>query len=167
MPWPAPQDYNEAVQNPWLNLRDRILMAGKVELNAMGLPKPMTGAFASVYRINCEDRTFAIKLFLRQIADQQARYAQLSVSMSSQDLPYIVGFEYQTTGILVHGTWYPILKMEWAQGDNLDRYVVQHVNDAASMSALCERFSLMMKNLGGTGIAHGDLQHGNILVKNA
>src|SRR6516162_939662 len=166
MPWPTPQDYNEAVQNPWLNLRDRILTAGQVEVNAMGLPKPMTGAFASVYRINCEDRTFAIKLFLRQIADQQARYAQLSVSMSSQDLPYIVGFEYQPTGILVHGTWYPILKMEWAQGDNLDRYIVQHVNEAAAMSALCERFHLMMKNLGASGIAHGDLQHGNILVKN-
>src|SRR5215470_2409943 len=111
MPWPTPQDYNEAVQNPWLNLRDRVLMSGKVELNAMGLPRPMTGAFATVYRINCEDRPFAIKLFIRQIIDQQSRYAQLSVSMSSKDLPYIVGFDYQPNGILVHGTWYPILKM--------------------------------------------------------
>jgi tRNA A-37 threonylcarbamoyl transferase component Bud32 len=165
MPWPTPQDYNEAVQNPWLNLRDRALMSGKVELDALGLPRPMTGAFATVYRINCEDRPFAIKLFIRQIIDQQQRYAQLSVSMSSKDLPYIVGFEYQPQGILVYGTWYPILKMEWAQGENLDQYIANNVNNAAALAELSDRFKLMMKNLAAAGVAHGDLQHGNVLVK--
>jgi tRNA A-37 threonylcarbamoyl transferase component Bud32 len=167
MSWPTPQDYNEAMQAPWLNLSDRSLRSGKPALDFLGLPRPMTGAFASVYRLDCENRSYAIKLFLRKIPDQQMRYEELSAAINSKELMYTVGFQYQPEGIKIRGTDYPILKMEWVEGENLDMFVANHVSEHRTMTLLLHHFRKMVNRLQQYGVAHGDLQHGNILVKDA
>ena len=43
-----------------------------------------------------------------------------------------MGFQYVEQGIRVRGQWYPIVRMEWAQGDRLDRFVEDHL-DAPEM----------------------------------
>jgi len=166
MGWPTPQDYNEAMQAPWLNLNDRALKSGKPALDFLGLPRPMTGAFASVYRVECEGRTYAVKLFLRKVPDQQSRYAELSKSINSKDLFYTVGFQYQHEGVTIRGENYPLLKMDWAEGVNLDAYVADHLAEPGALSVLLHHFRKMTNKLRQSGVAHGDLQHGNILVKN-
>src|SRR5277367_523436 len=167
MSWPTPQDYNEAMQAPWLNLSDRALRSGKPALDILGLPRPMTGAFASVYRVDCEGRSFAVKLFLRKIPDQQLRYTELSQAINSKELDYTVGFQYQPAGIQIRGEQYPILKMDWVEGDNLDTYIAEHVSESRTITLLLHHFGKMVVRLQQYGVAHGDLQHGNILVKDA
>lgn len=51
MPWPTPQDFQEAVQNPRLAFRDPELQAARPREDALGLPQPITGGFASVYKL--------------------------------------------------------------------------------------------------------------------
>src|SRR5271156_4139661 len=143
MGWPTPQDYNEAMQAPWLNLNDRALKSGKPALDFLGLPRPMTGAFASVYRVECEGRTYAVKLFLRKVPDQQSRYAELSKSINSKDLFYTVGFQYQHEGVTIRGENYPLLKMDWAEGVNLDAYVADHLAEPGALSVLLHHFRKM------------------------
>ena len=167
MSWPTPQDYNEAMQAPWLNLSDRSLRSGKPALDFLGLPRPMTGAFASVYRLDFENRSYAIKLFLRKIPDQELRYTELSTAINSKELVYTVGFQYQPEGIKIRGADYPILKMDWVEGDNLDVFVGNHVTEHRTMTLLLHHFKKMVGRLRQHGVAHGDLQHGNILVKDA
>ncbi len=165
MDWPTPQDYNEAMQAPWLSLNDRALKSGKPALDVLGLPRPMSGAFASVYRLECEGRSYAVKLFLRKVIDQQQRYAELSNSINSKELLYTVGFQYQPDGVNIRGINYPILKMEWVEGENLDQYVANHISEARALSILLHQFRKMVNKLQSSGVAHGDLQHGNILVR--
>jgi tRNA A-37 threonylcarbamoyl transferase component Bud32 len=165
MDWPTPQDYNEAMQAPWLSLNDRALKSGKPALDVLGLPRPMTGAFASVYRLDCDGRSYAVKLFLRKVLDQQQRYAELSNSINSKELLYTVGFQYQPEGVNIRGANYPILKMEWVEGENLDQFVGNHISEPRVLSILLHRFRKMINKLQTSGVAHGDLQHGNILVK--
>ena len=50
MPWPTPQDYNEAVQSPDIVFADSQLKKAVPETTKLGLPKPITGNFACVYR---------------------------------------------------------------------------------------------------------------------
>ena len=97
MPWPTPQDYNEAIQNPALNLDDPELRAGTPELTPLGLPRPITGGFASVYRMRCGQRDWAVRCFLREIPDQQRRYAAISRHLAAVHLPYTVGFAFLST----------------------------------------------------------------------
>jgi Protein kinase domain len=166
MPWPTPQDYNEAIQNPKLCFDDPELKAGEPEYNTLGLPRPITGGFASVYRMHCGQRDWAVRCFLREFTDQQQRYTAISQHLAAIKLPYIVGFEFLSKGIRVKNQWYAILKMEWVQGELLHEYIKKRLNDPSALRNLAEQWQAMMKALREASIGHGDLQHGNVLVTN-
>ncbi len=166
MPWPTPQDYNEAIQNPRSSFDDPDLRAGVPELTPLGLPRPITGNFASVYRVHCAGKDWAVRCFWRDFDDLQQRYAAISAHLQSAQLPYTVGFQYLPRGIKVRGQWYPILKMEWVEGQLLNEYVEQHLHDPAALRRLADRWRDMVRALERATLAHGDLQHGNVLVKN-
>jgi hypothetical protein len=164
MAWPTPQDYQEAIQNPQVNLGDAELRAGRVALDALGLPRPISGNFASVYRVACGPDTWAVRCFLHPVTDQQQRYAEISRQLQASRLPYTVGFAYLQNGVRVRGQWYPVLKMEWVQGIPLHEYVRQHLTHPAALLDLAARWLEMVQTLQRAGIAHGDLQHGNVIV---
>lgn len=166
MPWPTPQDYNEAIQNPQLSFSDPELQGGKPELTPLGLPRPITGGFASVYRMHCGQRDWAVRCFLREFADQQQRYEAISKHLITVKLPYTIGFHFLSRGIKIRGQWYPILKMEWVQGELLNEYIKRNLGNSSTLLNLANRWITMVKALQQATIAHGDLQHGNILVVN-
>ncbi|HML20769.1 MAG TPA: hypothetical protein PKD09_03905, partial [Aggregatilinea sp.] len=164
--WPTMTDYQEALQNPRYSFSDPELQRGTPVLNMLGLPKPITGAFASVYQIASNGHQYAVRCFLRYHADQAQRYAAISNYLRLARLPYMVEFNLQPKGIRVRGDWFPILKMEWINGQPLDSYIEQHLDHPAVLRNLADRFAKMIGDLGRAGIAHGDLQHGNILIVN-
>ncbi len=126
--WPSPQDYNEALQNPDFSFNDPELRRCVPETDALGFPRPTSGAFASVYRVECGECSYAVRCFFRGIQDQKERYAHISQYIASDDLPYTVKFEYQERGIRIGGSWFPIVKMDWVAGETLDKYVTRHSN---------------------------------------
>ena len=164
MSWPTPQDYNEAIQSPRLSFSDPDLQAGTPELTSLGLPRPITGGFASVYRIRCNSRDWAVRCFLRDFADHQERYAAIGRSLAELKLPYTVGFDFIQNGIRVRGQWYPVLKMEWIDGTSLKEAIDAAISNPKGLRNLADRWLAMLRALKRNGIAHGDLQHGNILV---
>ena len=55
--------------------------------------------------------------------------------------------------------------MQWVEGVTLNNYIERNVDNSALMGTLAEHFKTMMLALHSDGIAHGDLQHGNILIR--
>jgi hypothetical protein len=170
MPWPSISDYQEAIQYPRVSLADPELKQATPVCNRLGLPMPITGGFASVYQLRRETpgarsrRTWwAIRCFLRSFADQQQRYAAIAAHLRGA-VSYKTRFEYQTQGIRIRGEWYPILKMEWVPGTLLNEHVETLLGDAAALRRLAEEWSALFHAMKQARIAHGDLQHGNILV---
>jgi len=164
--WPTPQDYNEAVQNLHINVQDAELKTGSVETSPLGLPRPITGAFASVYKVIAGGRNFALRCFLRDIPDTQWRYGRIADFLKQNPLPYTVKFEFEFYGIQINGRWHPILKMDWVDGQTLDNYIRDKMLSAGKLDAtLAESFKAMCLDLNKAGIAHADLQHGNIMVR--
>ncbi len=164
MAWPTPQDYNEAVQNPRHAFSDPDLQSGTPETTVLGLPRPITGNFASVYRFHCGSRSWAVRCFWRERDDMQQRYAAISQHLSAAALPYTVQFEYQAEGVRIRGKWYPILKMEWQEGELLHEYLASHLQDSTALTALAEQWRHMVADLEAARTAHGDLQHGNVMM---
>ncbi len=164
MPWPNPQDYNEAIQIPAVSFTDPELRLGSAELTRLGLPRVVSGAFASVYRFHCPSRDVAVRCFLQRVPEIQNRYSEISKFIMADDLPYTVPFEYLQSGIKIGPAWYPILKMDWVEGLNLVDYIAQIVNCPQDLARLLTRFDQMIIDLRKAGVAHGDLQHGNIIV---
>ncbi len=165
MLWPSPQDYNEAIQNPSTCFTDVELKGANVALGPLGLPHPVTGAFSSVYRLETPANAWAVRCFLRPVLDQQQRYACISQADLTATTS-LVGFRYLPEGIKAgaKAAPYPILKMEWIDGETLDRYIMRNLKSPAMLFGLVENFLCMLEELEKCGVAHGDLQHGNVLV---
>jgi len=167
MGWPTPQEYNEAIQNPRTAFADAELQAGQPVLTPLGLPRPITGAFASVYQLACPNgRTYAVRCFLREFGDNQDRYAAISAHLAQARLPYMVNFTYLANGIRVNRQWVPILKMEWVEGESLQAYVERNLHNTPALLGLAEQWVQMARMLREASIGHGDLQHGNVMVCN-
>ncbi|PQJ33885.1 hypothetical protein BSZ35_04060 [Salinibacter sp. 10B] len=165
--YPTPSDYQEAVQMPGSAFRDPELQAATPRTNVLGLPQPITGAFAAVFPMTTEPgKTYAAKCFLKARPQQQTRYEAVSAHLDEEALDALVGFDYQPEGIRVDGADYPLLKMEWVDGTVLNRFVENHLDAPDTLARLAETWADVMANLEEQEIAHGDLQHGNILVQN-
>ncbi len=165
MGWPTPQEYNEAIQNPASAFEDAELRAGQPVLTPLGLPRPITGAFASVYQLVCPNgRTVAVRCFLRDFGDHQDRYAAISAHLARVRLPYMTNFSYLANGIRVNGRWYPVLKMDWLEGESLQTYVERNLHNPDALRDLAAQWVAMAKDLRTAWIGHGDLQHGNVIV---
>lgn len=164
MGWPVAADYDEAIQNPHLNFADAELKSGEPEYDQYGSPAVRSGNFASVYLVRTANRKVAVRCFLREVRDSQERYAAISHDLLSLGLPYTVPFEFVEKGIKVQGSWFPILKMDWCDGELLDRYIERNLNNPTKLRRLSDKWFEMAVVLRKEGIAHGDLQHGNVFV---
>src|SRR2546423_397316 len=131
MPWPDRTEYFQVIQNPAFCFSDPELKAGRPETVATtGLPRQYPGGFASVYKVLSSGHQWAVKCFLQEFSDQQQRYEAITNHLAQAKLPYTVGFQFQPRGILVSGCWYPILKMEWVQGEKLTPYLQRNLYDS-------------------------------------
>jgi hypothetical protein len=169
--WPDLTEYHEAVQHPQKAFSDSGLKAVTLELDRFGMPKPATGGNAVVYKANepggllSFKKTWAIRCFLRPISDHAERYEAISKHLRKVRLPYDVNFQFLKQGIQIRSNWFPIVKMQWAKGDLLHSYVEQHLGYPALLAALREKWVTLVRHLEAAQVAHGDLQHGNILVR--
>lgn len=163
--YPTPSDYQEALQLPAAAFEDPELQEATPRTNALGLPQPITGAFAAVFPVTtAAGRRYAAKCFLREIPDQQARYDAVASHLNDLELEAVVPFDYQRSGIRVGRTSYPLLKMQWAEGTVLNRFIEEHLDQSNLLMHLADAWADLLETLEDAGVSHGDLQHGNVLV---
>ncbi|HXG11685.1 MAG TPA: PA14 domain-containing protein [Gemmataceae bacterium] len=164
MTWPLSQDYNEAIQDPSSCFSDPELRGGEPAVNALGLPAPCAGNFADVYQLRCGGRCYAVKCFTREIPGLSERYAQIAAYLQKVSLPFMVGFQFLEKGIRVHGQWYPVLKMDWVEGQTLNALVESCLDKRPVLETLAQIWLKLAQRLREANLAHCDLQHGNVLL---
>ena len=167
MPYPSMTDYNEVLQNPKVAFKSPELQSANIEQTPLGLPRLVSGGFALTA---CATQTtghrnkWAIRCFHKEAPDLQERYQHISDFLQKQTDNFFVKFQYEPESIRVRGTWYPIVKMAWVDGDSLNEYIEDNLNNPQHLRNLAEQFKLISKRLHELNMGHGDLQHGNILV---
>lgn len=168
MSLPSDSDYQTALQNPSRAFADEELRGGVVETGTgamAGLPRPRAGNFATIYKVTCGGKSYAVRCFTRPYPwDLQSRYLEIERTLEKSRLPYMADFSFLPRGIHVRGRWLPIVKMEWIQGESLERYVGRHRNEPERLFCLAAEWLDLLMALRRAGVAHGDLQHGNVLV---
>ena len=165
MAWPPPADFRDAVQTPQLCFEADDLAQGTTAVNQMGTPLVYSGNFACVFKVATAGGNVAVRCFTREVKDQRERYGHLSDYLKGVKPESFVGFEYVERGIRVKGQWYPFLKMDWADGDRLDKFITDHIGSPEIFIDLAARWRGVNGTLRGLGIAHNDLQHGNVMVQ--
>jgi hypothetical protein len=161
---PSGQDYREAVQHPAVCFSDPELRSGTPDLDPLQLPRVMSGNFASVFSIRNPRARYAVRCFVKPDPERQRRYEAISRQLAGITTPWKVDFTYIERGIQVGNVWHPICRMEWIEGQSLIPWVERHLGDPAALRNLADQFATVLADLRSRGLAHGDLQHGNILV---
>ena len=164
--YPAIAEYNQSAQNPATAFTDSELAAGRLATSALGLPIVLGGGFALTYTVSSKARKFAVRCFHRYVPDLKYRYAQISDAIGGLRSEHFVSFEYQPKGVRVRSQFYPVVKMAWAEGPTLGVFLEDNYDDAAAMRSLSSSFHELARFLAGHGIAHGDLDNGNLVVRN-
>jgi hypothetical protein len=163
---PRGDEYNMAIQNPGIAFTDTELKSGSVETTPLGLPKPYSGGFTITYKLTNPQKSWAVRCFHRDIQDLQQRYQAIGNFLSRNQSRYFVDAKYLAEGIKVNGKGYPIIKMLWLDGEPLNIYLSKAFSQKTKIETLLSDFVNLINELERFGIAHGDLQHGNIIVKN-
>src|SRR5437016_6045326 len=109
---PSATDYCETIQSPASCFFDGELQRGRIDVDAVGLPRARCGRFATVFKIHDSSaRVWAVKCYHLPVPGLRERYQAIGDHLRHVRLPMLVDFLFLDQGIRVGSKWYPILKM--------------------------------------------------------
>ena len=165
MAWPQSHDFQDAVLNPESSFRDDDLRSAAVVKDPRGLPIPAAGQFGIVYQmVGDKGRRWAVKCFTADIPGRGDRYRKIAAHLRATDLPFMVGFDYLEQGVFIKGAWYPVLKMDWVEGQTLNRFIGDRLDQPGILKVLTEMWPRVARGLRDAAVTHADLQHGNVML---
>lgn len=143
------------------------------ELDGNGNPVMLVGDHGVVFKMKdiTTGRLFAVKCFMDEQEGREERYARISEVLERVSSPYILHVRYLERELLVPDSCrteerYPVLVMNWVEGQTLNAYIEQSIGGVYALQMLAYRFSMMAAWLLSQPFAHGDLSADNILVRN-
>jgi hypothetical protein len=165
--WPSARHFNEAIQCPGVSFADHLLRVTQPAVDRLGMPLVTSGQFAYVYKLKSTNGAgdFAVRCFRGYLGDRDQRYRAIQQHIRSFPPLAYSGFTYEPEGILVGGTRFPIIFMKWIEGPTLDSYVEEMLVRREVLLHLAAEWLKLVGALREAHIAHGDLQHGNIIIE--
>lgn len=146
-------------------VQDPRLINGFFERNNRGDLQRYSGGYTIVFPVIATDGSkWAFRCWHNDVGAEKERYKTLSDEIKRLNSPYLAEFVYVENGIIIKGTNSATTRMRWVDGLPLNDYLKKYKDDRVRLSSLINEFAKMCKELHRQQVAHGDLQHGNILV---
>lgn len=154
-----------SVENKDVLVLDNHAKNGTFERDARGRLVAYAGGFSVVFPYKTANgEKWAFRCWHSDIKNSKKRYETISDAIKKAKLSFLCEFLYIDEGINVEGNIYPTTRMRWVDGITIKDYICQNRNSKDMLIALADNFLKMTQALHAQSLAHGDLQHGNILV---
>ena len=169
MQYPLISEYLAAIRDADDNL-DKLSHLVPV-LDKYGEPYRSSGAFAVVFKMKDEQtgKCYALKCFTEEQEGRAEAYRQIAEELEFVDSPYITSVKYMEKELFVDSNCedeeFPVLLMDWIEGETMETYIAANYTDTHAMSMLCYRFCKMAAWLRSQSFAHGDIKPDNIMVR--
>ena len=140
-------------------------------LDKYGEPYRSSGAFAVVFKMKDEQtgKFYALKCFTEEQEGRAEAYRQIAEELEFVGSSYITSVKYLEKELFVDSNCedeeFPVLLMDWIEGETMEMYVAANYMDNYAMSMLCYRFCKMAAWLRSQSFAHGDIKPDNIMVR--
>lgn len=123
------------------------------------------GGFCVVYPYETASRKYAVRCWHTHVDTVQKYHKTISDMIRGFALPYFVDYKYCEDAILTAKGFQPAIVMDWVDAKPMKKYIAENLSRPAVLMSLANAFKVMTGDLHKRGISHGDLQHGNILVR--
>lgn len=165
--YPLAGDYQAVLQHPDSAFTVPPLRKAQFDPDGWGLPAVITGTSAAVFKAKIVTTGYALRCYTRQDASSPERYAAFGSFVAGNGLGQRVGqVIWHDRAVKAKGNTWPVLQMEWIEGQRLNDYVgflAENANKDA-LAQLASQWLELVNDLQGAQFAHGDLQHGNVMV---
>ena len=169
MQYPLISEYLAAIRDAHDNL-DKLSHLVPI-LDNYGEPYRSSGAFAVVFKMKDEQtgKCYALKCFTEEQEGRAEAYRKIAEELEFVDSPYITSVKYLEKELFVDSNCeddeFPVLLMDWIEGETMETYIADHYMDNHAISMLCYRFCKMAAWLRSQPFAHGDIKPDNIMVR--
>ena len=123
-----------------------------------------SGSYAVVFKARDQSHEFAIRCFISAEQENIDRYKSIDKYLKSVSASWIIKIDLLENEFNVLWKYYPVVKMEWVEGQLLNKYITQILNDNKALSELQEEIVRVSKSLEELKIGHGDIQCGNVII---
>ena len=169
MQYPLISEYVKAIQDAGDNLEQLAHLTPV--LDDHGEPYRSSGAFAVVFKMQDKStgKYYALKCFTEEQQGRAEAYRQIADELDLLDSPYITSVKYMEKELFVDSQCeedeFPILLMDWVDGETMEAYIAANYHNQSAMSMLCYRFGKMAAWLRSQSFAHGDIKPDNIIIR--
>lgn len=163
--FPSFDAYQAALQHPENCFYLDHLKSGQIETDLWGFPRVRSGGFALTYRVTANQNNYAVRCFHKNIHDRYQRYTAITATLYRLPHAAFIPVKYAGKGVRVGKNWFPITIMPWVDGDTLEGHIYKNLGHGRHLDDLAGKFVKLIDWLEKSQIAHGDLSHQNILVK--
>ena len=169
MQYPLISEYVKAIQDAGDNLEQLAYLTPV--LDDHGEPYRSSGAFAVVFKMQDKStgKCYALKCFTEEQEGRADAYRQIADELDLLDSPYITSVKYMEKELFVGSQCeedeFPVLLMDWVEGETMEAYIASNYHNQSAMSLLCYRFGKMAAWLRTQSFAHGDIKPDNIIVR--
>ncbi len=169
MQYPLISEYVRAIQDAASNL-DKLAHLEPVA-DKHGEPYRSSGAFAVVFKMRDPKtgRCYALKCFTEEQEGRAEAYRRIADELETVDSTYLTTVKYYEGELFVDSPCdddcFPVLLMDWIEGETMEAYIAAHWRDTYAMSMLCYRFCRMAAWLRSRPFAHGDIKPDNVMVR--
>jgi hypothetical protein len=166
--YPNADDYVKAVQDPKRNFTSGELKTAHFPAHPLlGIPMPASGSSAVVFKAVVGGEEQALRFFTRCDVSSRERYDVLNQYFETRGIADCVATSrWFDDAIVIKGRTWPLIRMQWVNGRTLDQYIDGLVKDdnADGIAALVTAWRNLLARMQLAEFAHGDLQHGNVLI---
>ncbi len=170
MNYPLITEYIDAIRSAEDNF-DKLTNLRAV-LDGNGQPIMMSGNSSVVFKMEdvSNGKHYAVKCFLKEQENRAESYQLISDELSVLQSDFLVTIKYLNKELFVDSNnssdeKLPIVLMNWVEGETLDKYIRNIIDDKYQLSLLAYQFSRLSMWLLAQPFAHGDLKPDNIIVR--
>lgn len=157
------EDYSASIVIPQM-IKAPILKGGHpVQKN--GRLVRYVGGFCVVYPYEVARQKYAVRLWHTPVDCARNNLETIFSALGKSRLPYFAPCRYVPGAIITAKGPQDAVIMNWVDASPLKRHIASIIGNPQKLDALAESFLKMVKDLHAAKISHGDLQHGNILVR--